>query len=174
MIDIQLVLLIIGINIVYVSINTLRTIFVIKGRRLLASIISIFEVGVYLSGLTIVLNNVDSLINMAAYCVGFGLGVYIGSRIEQRLALGYVNVQIIVDSVAQNLPTILREKGYGVTSWPAEGRNGMRLVLQVLAKRSNEKKLLKLISELAPNAFVISYEPKNFVGGFWTRTVRNI
>lgn len=169
-----LILLIIGINIVYVSINTLRTILVIKGQRLLASIISVFEIGVYLYGLTIVLKNLDSPINIIAYCIGYGVGVYVGSLIEQYLALGYVDVQIIVDSVVHDLPDILREKGFGVTSWTAEGKNGLRLVLHVLAKRSNEKKLIKLVSEIVPNAFVISYEPKNFIGGFWTKNIRNL
>lgn len=168
-----LIFLIICINVVYVSINTLRTIMVIKGQRLLASILSVFEVGVYLYGLTIVLNNLNSPIKIIAYCVGYGFGVYIGSLIEQHLALGYVQVQIIVDSVANELPNFLRKKGFGVTSWTAEGRNGLRLVLQVLAKRSNEKELIKLVNEIAPNAFVISYEPKHFIGGFWTKNIRN-
>lgn len=168
-----LILLIIGINVVYVSMNTLRTILVIKGQRVFASIMSVFEVAVYLCGLTIVLKNLDSPINIIAYCIGYGAGVYVGSRIEQYLALGYVNVEIIVDSVVHDLPSFLRERGFGVTSWTAEGRNGLRLVLHVLAKRSNENKLLNLVHEIAPNAFIISYEPKNFIGGFWTRNIRN-
>lgn len=110
--------------------------------------------------------------NIAAYCLGYGAGVYIGSLIEQYLALGYVDVQIIVDSLDCKLPDFLREKGYGVTSWSAEGRDGARLVLHVLAKRSNEKKLIRLLNQLSPNAFVISYEPKNFIGGFWTKNIR--
>lgn len=170
----SLILLIICINVIYVSINTLRTILVIKGQRLLASVMSVFEVGVYLYGLTIVLNNLNSPIKIIAYCIGYGLGVYIGSLIEQYLALGYVQVQIIVDSVANDLPNFLRKKGFGVTSWTAEGRSGLRLVLQVLAKRSNEKELIKLVNEVAPNAFVISYEPKHFIGGFWIKNIRNI
>ncbi|QNK40298.1 DUF2179 domain-containing protein [Caproicibacter fermentans] len=169
---ITLILLIIGINIVYVSINTLRTILVIKGQRLFASVISVFEVGVYLFGLTIVLKNLDKPVNIIAYCIGYGAGVYIGSLIEQYLALGYVEFQIIVDSVEQDLPRLLREKGYGVTSWNGEGKDGLRLVLRVLAKRSNEKKLMKYLNEIAPSAFVISYEPKNFIGGFWTKNIR--
>lgn len=144
----------------------------IKGQNILASVISVFEVGVYLFGLTIVLKNLDRPINIAAYCIGYGAGVYIGSRIEQYLALGYVNIQIIVNSVDQNLPALLREKGYGVTSWSAQGKDGLRLVLQVLAKRTSEKKLLKYITEITPTAFVISYEPKNFVGGFLTKNIR--
>lgn len=161
-----------GINIVYVSLNTLRTIMVIKGQRILAATISVGEIGIYLLGLTMVLQNLTSPLNIVAYCAGFGAGVYIGSRLEQRLALGYVNVQVIVDSADSRLPALLREEGYGVTSWMGEGRDGARLVLQVLAKRNNEKGLLAFLQRAAPHAFVVSYEPKNFVGGFWTRHIR--
>ena len=164
---------IIGINIVYVSLNTLRTIFVIKGQRVLAAMLSVVETGVYLLGLTMVLNNLTSPLNILAYCAGYGAGVYIGSRIEQHLALGYVNVQVIVDSADYNLPGLLRETGYGVTAWQAQGRDGDRLVLQVLARRSDEKALLALLQKASPNAFIVSYEPKNFIGGFWTKHIRN-
>lgn len=163
----NIILMIIAINIVYVSIYTLRMIFVIKGQRILASIISVAEVFVYLSGLSIVLKNLDNPWHMAAYCLGFGLGVYIGGRIEEYLALGYVTVQVTVDRVETELPIKIREYGYGVTSWLADGRDGQRLMMQVLAKRSNERKLMDILDKLSPKAFVVSYEPKNFKGGFW-------
>ncbi|HWP51836.1 MAG TPA: DUF2179 domain-containing protein, partial [Clostridia bacterium] len=81
-------------------------------------------------------------------------------------------VQVIVNSTDSSLPGLLRQEGYGVTAWQAQGRDGDRLVLQVLAKRSDEKALLALLKKICPNAFIISYEPKNFVGGFWTKHVR--
>jgi len=137
-----------------------------------ASGISVFEVGIYLVGLSIVLQNLDSPINIAAYCLGYGAGVYIGSRIEQALALGYINVQIIVDSTDNDLPKVLRKKGYGVTSWYAEGKDGLRIVLLVLAKRNNEKKLMELLSGICPSAFIVAYEPQNFVGGFWSKSIK--
>ena len=165
----ELILIIIGINVVYVSLYTLRMIFVIKGQRILASILSLGEVLVYITGLGIVLKNLDNPWNVAAYCVGYALGVYIGSRIEEYLALGYVMVQVTVDYVEIELPSKLREYGYGVTSWLADGKDGQRLMMQVLAKRTNERKLLNILDKLCPKAFVVSYEPKNFRGGFWTK-----
>jgi len=167
----QLILTIIGINVVYVSMYTLRMIFVIKGKKVLAAILSVFEVFVYMSGLGIVLKNLDNPWNLAAYCIGFGLGVYIGGRIEEYLALGYVTVQVTVDCFELELSTKLRDYGYGVTSWLADGKDGPRLVMQVLAKRCNERKLLDILAQLSPKAFVISYEPKNFKGGFWIKRI---
>jgi uncharacterized protein YebE (UPF0316 family) len=164
-----LILTIIIVNVIYVSLFTLRMIFVIKGQRLLASILSMAEVFIYLMGLNIVLKNLDNPVNIAAYCIGFGLGVYIGSRIEEYLALGYVTLQVIVDSLECDLPSKLREKGYGVTAWSADGKDGKRLVMHVLAKRSNEQQLMEFLITLSPKAFIISYEPKNFKGGFWVK-----
>lgn len=134
--------------------------------------LSMAEVFIYLMGLSIVLDNLDKPINIAAYCIGFGLGVYAGSRIEEYLALGYLTVQVIVDSVQEHLPAQIRALGYGVTSWAAEGKDGKRLVMQVLVKRSRERELMKQIQELAPKAFVISHEPKSFKGGFWVKRIK--
>lgn len=167
----NLIFIIIGINVVYVSLYTLRMIFVIKGQKVLASLLSVVEVFAYMTGLGIVLQNLDNPWNFAAYCIGYGLGVYCGSRIEEYIALGYVTVQVTVDCVEIELPTKLRECGYGVTSWLADGKDGKRLMMQVLAKRSNERKLTKMLDKLCPKAFVISFEPKNFKGGFWVKRV---
>lgn len=169
---VQMILVIVLINIVYVSLATVRIIFVMKGQRLLASLLSMVEVFTYLIGLTIVLNNIHKPANIVAYCVGWGTGVFLGSKIEEWLALGYVTLQIVVDNVYTDLPKVLREKGYGVTSWPAEGRDGGRLSMIVLTKRKNEQKLSKTIHELAPNAFVISHEPRYFRGGFWANRLK--
>lgn len=164
-----MILTIIVINIVYVSLFTIRLIFVMKGQRLLASILSTVEVFTYLMGLNIALANIDKPLNLIAYCLGWGSGVYLGSKIEEWLALGYVTFQIVVDSSESNLPETLRQKGFGVTSWLAQGREGGRLTMLVLVKRSNEKKLLKTVEELAPRAFLISYDPRYFRGGFWAK-----
>jgi uncharacterized protein YebE (UPF0316 family) len=86
--------------------------------------------------------------------------------------MGYVTLQVVVDSLDLDVPIKLRELGFGVTSWVAEGRDGHRLMMQVLTKRSNEKKLWNLINEIAPKAFVISFEPKQLKGGFWVKRLR--
>lgn len=164
---VQFVLLIIAINITYVSLTTVRFILMIKGLREYASVLSVVEVFVYIMGLSIILQNLDSYWNIAAYCIGYGLGVYLGSRIEEWLALGYITAEVIVDSINNDFPEMLRKSGFGVTSWTGEGRDGQRLVMLVLAKRNRQKELLKLVDNLCPNAFVLFEEPKHFRGGFW-------
>ncbi len=168
----RMMLIIFVINIVYVSLFTMRIILVMKSQQLLAALLSMVEVLIYLIGLNIVLQNIDNPYNLLAYCIGYGTGVWLGGKIEEWLALGYVTLQIVVDHEESKLPGILREKGFGVTSWVAEGKDGMRLVMQVLAKRSNEAKLIRKIQDISPKAFVISYEPRFFRGGFWTKRLK--
>ena len=50
-----IVIIILVINIVYVSFSTIRMILTLKGRRYLAAFVSTFEVIVYILGLSIVL-----------------------------------------------------------------------------------------------------------------------
>lgn len=172
-------LLVFGIQISYMTLYTIRMIFMMKGLRYAAAGISFAEVGVYLTGLGIVLNNLDDPWNVLAYCAGFASGILVGSKIEERLALGYVTVKVIVPmhelqgpQSNVHLPDELRRAGFGVTCWTGQGRDGERLVMEILAKRTHQAKLTELITQWEPQAFVISYEPRSFIGGFWVKQLR--
>lgn len=167
-----IVIIILVINIVYVSFSTMRMILTLKGRRYLAAFVSTFEVVIYIIGLSIVLENLEAIQNIIAYAVGFALGIIIGSKIEERLALGYITVNVISTNPELPFTKELREKGFGVTTWKSFGMDGDRLSIEVLAPRKQEVYLYKLITEIDPKAFIISYEPKHIQGGFWVKQVR--
>lgn len=168
----MIVLIILVINIVYVSFSTIRMILTLKGRRYLAAIVSVFEVIVYILGLSIVLDNLDGIQNIIAYAVGFALGIITGSVIEERLALGYITVNVISSNPTLQFTERLRQEGYGVTSWTSSGMDGDRLSMQILTSRKQELQLYQLITEIDPRAFIVAYEPKHIQGGFWVRQVR--
>ncbi|KIL48143.1 membrane protein [Jeotgalibacillus soli] len=160
------------INIFYVSFFTMRMILTLKGYRYIAAAVSMVEVVIYVVGLGLVLDNLNEIQNLAAYAVGYGLGVIIGMKIEEKLALGYITVNVIVMDNGINLPKQLREKGYGVTDWAANGLEGDRMAMQILTPRKYELKLYQMIKEMDPKAFIIAYEPKTIHGGFWVKSVR--
>ncbi|GAK41666.1 hypothetical protein TCA2_4157 [Paenibacillus sp. TCA20] len=165
-------LFIFAIQIVYVSAYTLRMILTLKGQKYIAALISMVEIVIYVLGLNLVLSYLDQIAALVVYAVGYGLGILIGAWIEEKIALGYVTVKVICDQARGTIVTTLREKGYGVTSWLGNGRDGDRLVMEILAKRKNQKKLYQSILELDPKAFIITVEPKQFHGGFWTRSIK--
>lgn len=167
-----IVVTILSINIVYVSFSTLRMILTLKGKRYLAALVSMFEVSIYILGLSIVLDNLSEFQNIVAYAVGFALGIIIGSKIEERLALGYITVNVISTNPDLPFTKKLREAGFGVTSWKSAGMDGERITLQVLAPRKQEVYLYKLVTEIDPKAFIVSYEPKSIQGGFWVKQIK--
>ena len=152
---------------------------VVKGRRYLAPIVAVFEELIYVMALAIALQHIDSPLNVAAYAIGFGVGIYIGIIIEDRIALGYVNFQVTVQIDPTNplhehneeLAEDLRNKGYGVTVNRADGRSGPRLVLSILAPRKAERRLMEQIKEISPDAFIMVQEPIELSGGFWSKEV---
>ncbi|MEH7093644.1 DUF2179 domain-containing protein [Neobacillus vireti] len=168
----MMVAIILIINIIYVSFFTIRMILTLKGQRYLAALLSMIEVVIYVLGLGLVLNNLNEIQNLIAYAVGYGIGVIVGMKIEEKLALGYITVNVITAEYDKDLPKLLREKGYGVTDWAAHGLEGNRMAMQILTPRKFELKLYDMIKSLDPKAFIISYEPKSIHGGFWVKSVK--
>lgn len=167
-----MVLIIFAINIIYVTFFTVRMILTLKGYRYIAAGVSVIEIIVYVLGLGLVLDNLNEIQNLIAYAVGYGCGVIIGTKIEEKMALGYITVNVITADVDRSMPRILRDEGYGVTDWSANGLEGNRSAIQILTPRRYELKLYTRIKELDPKAFIISYEPKAIHGGFWVKSVR--
>lgn len=171
-IDLKIIGMIFVINFCYITLNTIRFMLTMKGYRLIAPIVSVFEITIYVVGLSMVLNRLDNPWNLAAYAIGYGVGIAVGIKIEEYLALGYIMVTVIIPDVESNVPEELRDLGYGVTMNYAYGREGERMILEILSPRKTERLLYKEIHKLEPKAFVISYEPKYISGGFWTKKVR--
>lgn len=165
-------LLIVVLQIIYVSVLTIRTILTVKGYQLMASLLSAIDVLVYVIGFKIVLDNLDQPVNLVVYCISYGVGLFLGMKLEEKLALGYLNISVVTKKENVQLPGQLRAAGYGVTAWFGEGMEGERLVLSITAHRKQQKKLSQLITELDPNAFILAYESKHFQGGFSFRPFR--
>ncbi|MBM7542200.1 DUF2179 domain-containing protein [Amphibacillus cookii] len=167
-----MVSIILAINIIYVSFSTIRVILTLKGQKYIAATIGTVEIIIYTLGLGLVLDNLDRIENLLAYGIGYGIGVIVGSKIEERLALGYITVNVISSDPDISFTKELRAKGYGVTSWYAYGMDGDRLSMQILTPRKYELHLYETIKTMDPKAFIISYEPKHINGGFWVKQVK--
>ncbi len=167
-----MVAIILIINIVYVTLFTVRMILTLKGLRYVAAFVSMIEVIIYVVGLGLVLDNLNEIQNLIAYAIGYGIGVVAGSLIEEKLALGYITVHVVSTNPDLAFTRKIREKGYGVTSWSSYGMDGDRLSMEILTPRKYELRLYELIQEIDPKAFIISYEPKRIHGGFWVKQVR--
>ncbi|RHW32721.1 DUF2179 domain-containing protein [Lysinibacillus yapensis] len=168
----QDILLILAIQLVYVPLMTLRTIFLVKNMRLLASIFGFLEVLINVFALSIIFSGEQNFIAMLVYALGFGLGIPLGTMIENKLAVGYVYVTINTQQKNQQLIDMLRNNGFAITTYIGEGRDSDRYKYEILARRNRERELFNLVESIEPKAFIISYEPKSFKGGFLVDRMR--
>lgn len=159
------------INLLYITLNTIRVILTMRGYRKAAPLIAVVEITIYTMGLSMVMQYLSNPIYLVAYALGFGVGIYTGMMIEDRLALGYSVIHIITNSMDHTLADGLRKFGFAVTIETGYGRDGERLVLTALTPRSNEMQLFKAIDELSPTAFYYSSEAKYIKGGYWTKNL---
>lgn len=161
-------LLIFCAQVLYVTMNTLRWMILMRGFRHAAAGLSIFELVVYVYTLGLVVQNLDDPLKVVVYALGYAAGSLTGSWLEGRLALGMATVQVITERTS-DLAGQLRDHGFGVTTWDARGRDAERTVMLVNARRRRLRELIRLIDELEPDAVVLDFEPRSIRRGFMAR-----
>lgn len=160
-------------QLVYVPLLTLRTTFVVKGKKIQASLFAFLEAIIYIVSLGIVFSDLKNLLNIGAYIIGYGIGIYIGGRIEEKLAIGYRSIHVNLTRYNEALIDKLRELKFGVTCYEGEGMNKeKRYKLEIVSHRSRETEVISLIQSFEKNAFIVSYEPTQFKGGYITKQLK--
>lgn len=153
-------------RIIDVSLGTVRMILTIRGDKLVASIVGFFEITVYILALNLVLKQLNDPVKFFAYALGFACGIYIGSLVEEKMALGFRGLQVILSLDNAHVTEVLRDEGYAVTTWDGQGMEGHKLIMNIIVRRNRAAKCEKRIMELDPNAFIVFLEPKSFSGGY--------
>jgi uncharacterized protein YebE (UPF0316 family) len=136
-----------------VSINTIRIIYVLGGRRLTATLLGFFESFIWLMAIRQIFEHLDNWICYISYPAGFASGIFVGMIIEERIAYGKVIVRIITRKEIYELIQYLSHQGFRYTHVNAQGPDGHEnLVFTVLERERLEDLLLKL-KEILPTAF---------------------
>ncbi|MBP3951091.1 DUF2179 domain-containing protein [Bacillus suaedae] len=160
-------------QLLFVPVLTLRTIMMVKGMKEKAAGLGVLEGFIYVIALGIVFSDLSNYWNMASYAIGFGVGLYIGQIIEQKLAIGFVSIEVNIMNKNEELTSHLRDEGFSVSTAEVEGMNqARRYRLDCTARRDREGEFIKIVSTYEPSAFIVSYEPRNFRGGYITKAMK--
>jgi len=144
-------------RVVDVSVGTLRTISIVQGRTKIAFFLAFIETSVWLLVLSAVLPQVmHTPILGLFYAFGFATGNVVGILVEKRLAMGYANFRIITSKHVKEITNSLREKGFAVTTFEGEGKDGKVTEIYVASERKNLSLLVKIVKEIEPDAFYIA------------------
>lgn len=146
-------LLIAASRVVDVSIGTIRVIAISRGYGFLGALSGFFEVLVWLLVMRHLFQNLDNWPCVLGYAAGFSVGNYIGVRINGRLALGRVMVQIVTRRDGHALVAALREDGLGVTTVDAEGAQGAVQIIYTCIAAGALPRVLEQVRQYNPQAF---------------------
>jgi len=135
------------------SLDTLRVLFVMRGRKLFTWILGFIQAMLWVFILTSVLNSLDNNI--------------VGMMIETRLAIGHIHMQIISPRRGTAIMEALRHDGYAVTEVPARGKDGMVTMLSCNIRRRQIKDIKKMIGAVDEDAFVTTSDVRSVQRGFW-------
>jgi uncharacterized protein YebE (UPF0316 family) len=151
-----------------VSIGTMRIIFVSKGKRNIAPILGFFEVLIWITAISKIMENLDHYINFIAYAAGFATGNFVGMIIEEKLAMGILMVRVFAYEKGNEMVQSLNKQGFGATVVEAHGVREKIDLIYSIVKRNELSHVLNIITNLNPKAFYTIEDVKSVNEGIFT------
>lgn len=137
-----------------VGMSTVRIVLLGRGRRGPAAALGFFEALVWVIAISRVLSGLDDPARMVAFALGFAAGTYLGSVVEERLALGQSLVRIVAPTRTDQVAPMLRKRGYGATVVNGDGLSGEVRVTFCIVPRKEVWSVTRLIHRANPEAYV--------------------
>lgn len=147
-------LLIVVARITDVSLGTLRTVSVVRGRRAVAFFLGFAEILIWLIVISRVIKNLNQPAYIISYALGFALGTYVGITLESWVAAGRQVVRIFTRE-GPKLARDLRKMGYMVTQFEGQGKEGPISMLFLETSRKNCQQVVSSVLEVDPDCFYI-------------------
>jgi uncharacterized protein YebE (UPF0316 family) len=149
------------------SLDTLRVLFVMRGRKGVAWVLGFCQALIFVVAIGSVLSNLGNPLNILGYAAGFATGNVIGMLIEERLAVGHIQVSIVSPHLGAAITEKMRSEGFAVTEIPARGKDGVVTLLNCSVLRKNVNKVHALVNQIDPMAFITAEDVRPVRRGFW-------
>ncbi len=160
-------LMIFALRVVDMALDTIRVLFVVRGKKLIVWILGFFQSLVFVVAISSVLTQLDNILNVIGYATGFATGNLVGMLIEQRLAIGHILVTIISSNRGAFIAERLRASGYAVTEIAGRGRDGTVFELHASVLRKDVSNVETIVLEADPQAFITAEDVRPVRRGFW-------
>lgn len=159
-------------KILEISISTLKTVCMVKGERKAATALAFVECLVWGFVISSVISSLSSNVwLLLSYCIGYSSGLFIGSVIESKIALGTTNITIMVaKDHLSDIETYLREHNNGFAVFDGRGSKGeMTMVVMVVARRDAKATMNKVKKICNNEVFIVTSDVSKFIGGYGIR-----
>jgi uncharacterized protein YebE (UPF0316 family) len=141
----------------------------VKGQRLKAAGLGFIECTIWGLVISTIIGTLgDNIFLLAFYCVGYATGLFLGSTLESKIALGTSSLQLIAnDEYTAKIISYLQENSRGYTVFEGYGSTDkMNMILIVLPRRDATPMLKQIRSICQNNVFVVVDDINKYAGGY--------
>ena len=156
-------------KIIEITIQSLKTCMMVRGEKIKAAALGFCECliwGLVIS--TIISTLGDNLFLLFFYCIGYAVGLFLGSTIEGKIALGTSNLELIASGKnTEKIMAYLKANGRGYTVFDGYGSTDvMNMIFIVLPRRDTAKVLREIRALCDGNVFVVASDVSKYAGGY--------
>lgn len=149
------------------SLDTLRLLFMMRGRKLLAGGIGAIQATVFILAVSAVLQGPLNFWTVLGYALGFGTGVIVGMVAEERMAIGYAMLRIYSPSSGKKIAEALRAAGHAATEIAGHGREGNMTVVNCVVARRDVSSVRFVVDSMDSTAFITIDEARPLQRGYF-------
>ena len=157
-------------RLVDVTLSTLQTMLLVKGKRNLATLIGFVDVFIWFLVVREALNtDIKSIWIALAYAGGYAAGTFTGSNLSKRVIKGTVGVQVITKNVKNKVIEAIKQSGFSATYVECKGIHEEDTSLLIGAQVNNKKldEFKALVTSIDENAFITVTESKEILNGYF-------
>lgn len=152
-----------------VTLGTIKTNYIVKGKTLLAGIIAFFEVFIWFLVVKEALNtDIQSIWIVISYSGGYAMGTLLGTFISKKFINSLISVEVITSKATKENVNKIRQEGFGLsivnTDKTLQGSNNS--ILFVTLNSRNLEDLKRIIRHIDKEAFMVVNESKIVQNGF--------
>ena len=135
------------------AVSTLRMIFVSNGRKYLSALLQLVCSLIWIITTSMVVVNItEDFVKVLFFAMGCTVGSYVGSLLEEKLALGS---SMIICISSLDIMDAIRECGYSLTSTKGTGMDTKNIIF-IMTLRRKKKELIHLLKQLDSSSFILS------------------
>ena len=156
-------------KIIEITIQSLKTCMMVKGQRLKAAGLGFIECTIWGLVISTIIGTLgDNLFLLAFYCVGYATGLFLGSTLENKIALGTSSLQLIAnDEYTAKIIDYLQQNSRGYTVFEGHGSTDKMNMIMIVLPRRDATPMLKHIRKICQNnVFVVVDDVNKYAGGY--------
>lgn len=156
-------------KIIEITIQSLKTCMMVKGQRMKAAGLGLVECAIWGLVISTIIGTLgDNLFLLAFYCLGYAAGLFLGSTLEGKIALGTSSLQLIAnDENTSKIVEYLRSNSRGYTVFEGQGsKEKMNMIFIVLPRRDVTTVYKEIRSMCQNKVFVVVDDVNKYAGGY--------